>query len=301
MNKPVHIAPNCLNCGKPIQAQRFCGACGQEHLAQMYTFKELAGHYAEDFLSLDSRLVRSLWPLLTRPGFLTQQYRLGRRAQFIRPLRLYLLSSIVFFTIFLLRYDPSGAINIDSASNDDDEPIVGLSESAQDSSATDSGDADNRTSISLFRIPGMPRVNDWLEAREEKLEAMTPEEAIRLLINGAVRHSPKAIFLLVPAIAWILKLLYVRRSRFYMEHFIFALHWHSFLFVLFILVMFIPWGWLSVILVLVSPIYLLIALRRYYEQGWIRTILKHQLVMNSYLILLPLFATALAVLAALTV
>jgi hypothetical protein len=123
----------------------------------------------------------------------------------------------------------------------------------------------------------------------------------RLFLSELSNQAPKAIFLLLPTIALILKILYFRRSRFYMEHFIFSLHWHSFLFLLLTLCIFLPWQWLRVTIILASPVYLLLAQRHYYQQGWIRTILKHQILMSSYAVLMPLFAALLAAFAAATI
>jgi hypothetical protein len=54
-------------------------------------------HLLDDVFSFDSRASRTIWPLLTRPGFLTNEYIQGRRVHYVPPLRLYLFISIVFF------------------------------------------------------------------------------------------------------------------------------------------------------------------------------------------------------------
>jgi hypothetical protein len=281
--------------------------------------RQLAGHYVEDFLSLDSRLLRSLVPLLMRPGALTREYLDGRRNSFIRPLRLYLLTSLIFFAAVRLNYDPSNNVKIvrggevvglGELSADEREELKGVARdailradgagAAPDSSVTDPADS-NGVELELFRVPWWPALNRWLEQRESRLESMDVDELTTLFFGEIVRQAPKAIFILLPAVALVLKLLYFRRSRFYMEHFIFALHWHSFLFLLFTLNVFLPWAWLRATILLSSPIYLLFALRRYYEQGWIRTVLKHQLVMASYGVLLPIMAAVLTLFAALTI
>ncbi|MFB0979497.1 MAG: DUF3667 domain-containing protein [Alteromonadaceae bacterium] len=54
-------------------------------------------HLLDDIFSFDSRATRTIFPLVTRPGFLTNQYIAGKRVHFVPPLRLYLFISIVFF------------------------------------------------------------------------------------------------------------------------------------------------------------------------------------------------------------
>ena len=80
------------------------------------------------------------------------------------------------------------------------------------------------------------------------------------------------------AFAAALKLLYIRRPFFYVDHLVFALHFQSFLFMTLVLVRlvniaadpvglerFVPGLAMSILIVLVvAPIYLLLALRRVY-------------------------------------
>ncbi len=54
-------------------------------------------HLLDDIFSFDSRASRTVWPLVTRPAFLTNEYFSGRRVHYVPPLRLYLFISIVFF------------------------------------------------------------------------------------------------------------------------------------------------------------------------------------------------------------
>jgi hypothetical protein len=129
----------------------------------------------------------------------------------------------------------------------------------------------------------LPVIGPRLAAREAELERMDPRQLIRLGLVELMRHAPKAIFLLAPMTALVLKLLYFRRSRFYLEHLIFALHWHALIFVILLVILFNPWTPLDVALALCTPLYLLFALRHVYRQSWPRSVLKHQIVMWSYL------------------
>ena len=85
---PGDVAPHrCRNCGAEATGN-YCPACGQETdvaLPPAGTFlREAAGRY----VSLDSRLLRSLHALLFRPAFLTREYLVGRRRRYVRPARL---------------------------------------------------------------------------------------------------------------------------------------------------------------------------------------------------------------------
>ena len=118
----------------------------------------------------------------------------------------------------------------------------------------------------------------------------------RMALNSAVDllHDPDAfferiignlsiaMFFLLPVYALILGVLYWRKKRYYIEHLIFGMHVHSFLFIIVTLMLIASitpmgaagQGWTQGILglaVVISPI---IALRRFYGNGWFVTLVK---------------------------
>ena len=56
----------------------------------------------EAFLSFDTRIVRTLWPLISRPGFLTVEFMAGRRARYVHPFKLYFAICVTFFVVVAL-------------------------------------------------------------------------------------------------------------------------------------------------------------------------------------------------------
>jgi len=86
----------CDNCKQPLGGQ-FCGQCGQNSESTLKYFWSVVLHLLDDIFSFDSRASRTIWPLMFRPGFLTNEYIAGRRVHYVPPLRLYLFISIVFF------------------------------------------------------------------------------------------------------------------------------------------------------------------------------------------------------------
>lgn len=103
---------------------------------------------------------------------------------------------------------------------------------------------------------------------------------------------------LIPILAIFLKLLFIRRKRYYIEHLFYLYHWHSFAFLLgTILVVFfrdhltrlIPFFFTLVIL------FGFVAWKRYYIQGWFKSIIKFSMMCISYLFLFTIliFLTAL--------
>jgi hypothetical protein len=95
--------PDCLNCGAELSGQ-YCGQCGQRASGRLISLWELMRDAFGDLLELDSRLWRTLIPLLIRPGKLTKDYLEGRRARYMPPFRMYLVLSVIFFVVAF--FDP---------------------------------------------------------------------------------------------------------------------------------------------------------------------------------------------------
>lgn len=104
---------NCENCHQPLNGP-FCANCGQSTDSTLKYFWVVILHLLDDIFSFDSRALRTVWPLITRPAFLTNEYFAGRRVHYVPPLRLYLFISIVFFLTlkFFLAVDDGKIINV---------------------------------------------------------------------------------------------------------------------------------------------------------------------------------------------
>ncbi|KOY86685.1 hypothetical protein AD998_11500 [bacterium 336/3] len=87
-----------------------------------------------------------------------------------------------------------------------------------------------------------------------------------------------ATLLMIPFMALMLKLLYIRRKRYYSEHLIYGFHFFSITLLLGIPIFYIKdedaQGIYFGIFFLVTVIYQIISQRVVYEQGWIKTIIK---------------------------
>lgn len=92
---------------------------------------------------------------------------------------------------------------------------------------------------------------------------------------------------LVPALAVVLQLLYLRRKRYFVEHLVFSLHYHTFAFA--IMGVFFQFsfqhpqyfGWFLLLLL----IYGYLAMKRFYGQSWRKTFLKFSILHIFYLFL----------------
>ncbi len=138
-----------------------------------------------------------------------------------------------------------------------------------------------------------------LEARlEQKFKEMASRPADAL--EDFLENLPVMMFILLPFSAMLLKLAYP--SRFYSEHFVFALHLHSFYYLLLTILLFLPeqadaatgnevsavWEWVSNGLGMISLLYAFMALKTSYRQSIGRTFAKGIGLAFGYSILLAI-------------
>ncbi|RKR83128.1 uncharacterized protein DUF3667 [Mucilaginibacter gracilis] len=98
MKKHYRHDNDCLNCGTELQGH-FCHVCGQENLHVKEPFWHFLSHSISHYFHFDEKFFATLKPLLTQPGFLTQQYLEGRRTRFLHPVSMYIFVSIVYFIV----------------------------------------------------------------------------------------------------------------------------------------------------------------------------------------------------------
>lgn len=97
---PVEAGAVCRNCGTPI-GKRFCTVCGQLGADFHRPVWDLVTSSIADMFALDGRVWHTLPALLLKPGRMTRDYIDGKRARFVPPFRLFLLTSVIFFlTVF---------------------------------------------------------------------------------------------------------------------------------------------------------------------------------------------------------
>jgi hypothetical protein len=89
----------CLNCGAPLAAAFFCGACGQKTRVHR-TLTEFAHDALHSVLHFDGKIWRTLPLLAWKPGDLTRRYIHGERVKFVSPLALFLFCVFLAYAVF---------------------------------------------------------------------------------------------------------------------------------------------------------------------------------------------------------
>lgn len=124
---------------------------------------------------------------------------------------------------------------------------------------------------------GFAALDSALVHQIRRLGDMEPREAAETVLGTFFNYVPTMMFVLLPLFAAVLKVLYIRRRRYYAEHFVFLLHVHSFVFVMATLMLVGRWlgGWLDLLLGGWILIYIYLAMKRVYGQGWLKTFWKY--------------------------
>ena len=299
--------PACRNCGWD-RPEQFCPRCGQSKRDYRRSLGSVAVEFLRETLELDSRLQRTLRLLLFRPGSLTHEFSRDRRASYVSPVRLYLFASFLFFLVLSL----SGVL---------DEADYSVSVPAQELPESQRPD-DDRVEAFKAALPAeyLRKVEEILvrpDGDPMKESVLTiarttdPERwnAIdRFFLFGGidmfhdpdvfgerfVANMPIAMFFLLPFFALALAAFYSRKRRFFVEHLVFALHVQTFAFTVYAVTLLLPGAgpgaWVRTFCILLPFPYFLIALRRYYQEGWGWAIAKSIGVAATYsLILVPAF------------
>lgn len=255
--------PNCLNCGSALSGQ-YCGDCGQRSQNRLISIWELIRDAFGDLFEVDSRLWRTLVPLLLKPGHLTWDYLQGRRARYMPPFRMYLVLSVIFFLVaffdtsrlfsvlFPAAIDPQ-AEQIEKAKIEQSRQEV-LKNLRQEGILANNPDTAKMIEQQFADFPemaegGQPIIKtdcqnaniedapDWLKRRltqqrlDEICERVTKDGG-KTLIAGLLDNVPAFLFLFLPFLALVIKVLYPLSKRYYVEHLLFVVHLHAFFFLL---------------------------------------------------------------------
>ena len=256
---PVPESPvYCKNCGALLTGP-YCSSCGQKDAEVARPVTTLVSDFLDGAFSLDSRVWRTIGRLLTAPGYLTRAYFDGRRAHYMPPLRLFLVSSLLFFATAGLSNRHILRITTVRNTRSVSAGEVTVDLSMDDSAVTRSVGGDFATTSTTGGKPGFqavlamfPRADDPVESviEQEDLDAVLADPSIdpfsRDMVRGFQRSIiepaafndvmnvwlPRMMFILVPMFALVLRLFYWRKTLFLAHHIFFALHFHSFVFVL---------------------------------------------------------------------
>jgi hypothetical protein len=265
----------CRNCGAPAPG-KYCSECGQSTALHPPTAGEFLHEFIGHHIALEGKLWATLRNLLFRPGSLTVEYFAGRKLRYVNPLRLYLSVSLILFAVVGVIRPEIKVSTFDTASGKMSAPL-----SHEETMRL------TRESVAKFEFAPA-----WAKAHMDQYLSLTDEQQRDRIGHGFSAYAPYAFFLLVPALALLLKLFYLKRRLYYGEHLICALHLQtaSFIFALAEVVVVPPGG--QALVQLVVLIYNGLALQRVYGGRWWATTLRVLALAFSYLLLFSIMVMA---------
>jgi len=331
----------CKNCELKFKDSfSFCPYCGQQAKDKL-TVKVLFYNTISNYFSFDARFFKSLWPLLTKPGFLAAKFIQGKRLLYLHPAQMYLFVAVVFFFLFsfvqrsqvktldetftktlnkttnveksgdqskldsilqiqnrLYRFEDSITHAITKATLKKNKYITGFSDTQIDSlmavddfekdgmmrfdfntQAVDSLIAQNAPDNQIYKKMGISDDAGYWEKRlyKQALKFYKSRKGGSIL-QAFYDTIPIAMFFLLPIFAFFLKLLHLKKGS-YAHHLVFSFYYFSFLFTAFSIVLGINFIFdvpdlLDGLVILSTFIYLVLAIKYFYREGWLKSAFK---------------------------
>lgn len=289
---------DCLNCGV-IVAERYCPHCGQENLEPKQSAGHLVAHFFNDVTHFDGKFFSSIKLLVTKPGFLTEEYLKGRRASYLDPIRMYLFISAVYFLLLMSVFKtPSQMVTESSKANTEVSGVTREDNKTVISSSTGDRLVINDRSYNTVHeydsvqkaLPAAKKDGFLSHYFNRKLVAINERYkdnagSIWPIMKANFYHSlPYMLFISLPLIALLFQLFYIRRRQFYyVSHGIFTIHLYCFIFIALIAInsfgLVGSWGKIgSLILKIWAIVYLFLAMKRFYKQGGFKTFTKFVMI-----------------------
>lgn len=320
--QPLRRQKNCLNCGNYVP-NRFCDKCGQENTVPHETFGHLVKHFVADIFHYDSQFLLTIKYLFTKPGFLSREYREGRRVRYVNPIKLYFFTSFIFFLSYFyfagISHHSSGAAthatedSIKGARLGTFDGLKKLEKKLEGGVRQNDPGAIRNLKI-LKMIAAATTVEEFDAAYRQLPDSLQLSPFIKLLVRteakalkhyssneekernfeaGYYHNFPKIMLLCLPFFALFLKLAYFRNKQWlYADHAIFTLHIHVFAFIL-MAVTFPLFDYIAIhagnlrlfngTLACIMVCYLIIALRKNYGQSIVKSTIKGVVLYTAYI------------------
>ncbi|MEO8161389.1 MAG: DUF3667 domain-containing protein [Arenimonas sp.] len=192
---PAPPARRCENCGSPLYGEH-CFACGQPTKGLVRHFSSILGDFFDTVFNIDSRVIRTIGPLLARPGVLSLEYFAGRRVRYVTPMRLFLFLSLVAF------FSVQGSIDFNDGGGDGDHGGIHIGSPNQDSFARANTPAEvQRVGTQALaeldkarkQVENVPGSSAGLEMARQKIKQKMQERLARLAELEAARKAGKPV------------------------------------------------------------------------------------------------------------
>lgn len=93
----------CLNCGQPLDVtDKYCPNCSQLNSTKKVVLKDFINEFLSGLINYDSKLIRTLYTMILKPGTITKDYINGKRVRYTNPFRFLFSLAFLYFLMFTL-------------------------------------------------------------------------------------------------------------------------------------------------------------------------------------------------------
>ncbi len=185
----------CPSCGAETMGH-FCGNCGEKEVSQSdYSLRHYLKELAAALTLLDSKVLRSLWFLISKPGYLSSEYFRGRRVRYVSPLQLFIFLNVIYYFSLTLFVATTFTTPLATQLHMND----------------------------YYPAHASRQVNQKMQADQITYEALEAKYNDRTSIL-----SKSLIFLLIPIFAGLFYALFFKKRKYLVEHVVVATHFWSF-------------------------------------------------------------------------
>ncbi|NOY49269.1 MAG: DUF3667 domain-containing protein [Chlorobi bacterium] len=282
--------PNCEN--KFPKEFAFCPYCGQKNRQLRLDLKFLVNDFLAGSFNIDSKFFVSFRYLITNPALLTREFLKGRRMSFLSPLRMYLLVSLVYFSVLSLKNPFLG----DDKVKDDEELAVNKKpeDFVNDSSLLilDSLKTEHNENLGIG-INNDDTISSVAGIELAKLKTLSKKGGRKRFMEQFNKFISISMFFIMPIAAFFLYLFFgKRRKNYYFENLIFLLHLQSLAFLIMAVFGFLywlfPYKWIDNTSNLLIFVTVIAWIKEFYSFKWGKAILASLLFYFSYFLVLGL-------------
>ncbi|NTV18450.1 MAG: DUF3667 domain-containing protein [Bacteroidales bacterium] len=253
----------CKNCETEFIGH-YCPNCAQSVRDLDRPFIVMVFDIMANMWAFDTRVFKTFKSLLFRPGEMAHDYAEGKRARYMPPFRLYIFTSIIFFLLLNISMGDQIKSGIDKLSLSEDGKVSNTANNnVVQINAKAGGKTKNFTKI-------VSENKDYYVSRFFSLLSWS-------------------LFILMPLYAFFLWVFFRKRQKYFLAHFISAINQHTFLFLIFIIIITInlifpaktisPESYLLVLF----PVYVITGSRKLYRTSWLSTFFRISAAQILYL------------------
>ena len=230
---------SCKSCSASLNG-KFCHVCGEKMVESSdFTLKTLIKQAFDGVTNIDSKIIKSFKYLFFKPGKLTENYVIGIRRPFMKPIQMFLVINVLFF-FFLPKAD-----------------IL-------------------RVPSTWYFKPEyrLNKLNEMIERTGQ-----SASEIMQLYDDKSLTYSKALVFVIIPFVAILMLLINFKKRYEFGKHIIFAIHYFSFFLVFCVCLLFTPFvdGNPTIIqtaIVGFNFIYLFFAIKTFYKDNNLISVFK---------------------------